>query len=130
MVRTSFGLLLCLMVLGGPLRAAPDGDDEFIVDPDTQLRLRPGFDAEILYSVPESQGSWVAMAFDPQGRLIVSDQDDQGVFRVTRRSARQVGKAGSGGQLSSYPAALAACDAGLTSQIGNGFDVGIAVGVE
>lgn len=52
-------------------------------DPDTGITLPDGFDAEILYEVPKSQGSWVAMAFDPKGRLIVSDQDDKGIFRVT-----------------------------------------------
>ena len=53
------------------------------MDNDTGISLREGFDAELLYEVPKSQGSWVAMAFDPKGRLIVSDQDDKGVFRVT-----------------------------------------------
>ena len=58
-------------------------DDKFVLDKDTGIRLLEGFDAELLYSVPVSQGSWVAMTFDPKGRLIVSDQDDKGVFRVT-----------------------------------------------
>jgi putative heme-binding domain-containing protein len=41
-----------------------------------KLKLAAGFRAELLYSVPKAdQGSWVAMAVDPQGRLIVSDQD-------------------------------------------------------
>jgi putative heme-binding domain-containing protein len=56
---------------------------QMVPDPDTGLSLREGFDAELLYEVPKSQGSWVALAFDPKGRLIVSDQDDKGVFRVT-----------------------------------------------
>lgn len=60
-----------------------DTGDRYILDPDTKITIMEGFDAEILYSVPKSQGSWVAMAFDPKGRLIVSDQDDKGVFRVT-----------------------------------------------
>jgi hypothetical protein len=54
-----------------------------VTDEDTGITIREGFDAELLYEVPESQGSWVAMAFDPRGRLIVSDQDDKGMFRVT-----------------------------------------------
>ena len=54
-----------------------------LLDADTGISLREGFDAELLYEVPKSQGSWVAMAFDAKGRLIVSDQDDQGAFRVT-----------------------------------------------
>lgn len=60
---------------------------QLILDEDTGISLRQGFDAELLYEVPKSQGSWVAMAFDPKGRLIVSDQDDKGVFRVTLPTA-------------------------------------------
>ena len=56
---------------------------DMVVDPDTHITLPEGFDAEILYDVPTAQGSWVAMAFDPKGRLIVSDQDSKGIFRVT-----------------------------------------------
>ena len=59
------------------------GATRLVLDKDTGISLREGFDAELLYEVPKSQGSWVAMAFDPKGRLIVSDQDDKGVFRVT-----------------------------------------------
>ena len=57
--------------------------EHLVLDADTQINLPSGFDAELLYDVPASQGSWVAMAFDPRGRLIVSDQDDKGVFRLT-----------------------------------------------
>lgn len=64
-----------------------------LLDPDTGITLAEGFDAELLYSVPSSQGSWVAMTFDPKGRIIVSDQDDKGVFRVTLPSE---GEAASG----------------------------------
>lgn len=56
---------------------------QLALDADTGISLCDGFDAELLYEVPKSQGSWVAMAFDPKGRLIVSDQDDKGAFRVT-----------------------------------------------
>lgn len=56
---------------------------ELIRDSDTGIMLREGFDAELLYDVPKEQGSWVAMSFDPKGRLVISDQDDKGVFRVT-----------------------------------------------
>jgi len=53
------------------------------MDADTGITIAEGFDAEVLYTVPPEQGSWVAMTFDPKGRMIVSDQDDKGVFRVT-----------------------------------------------
>lgn len=44
----------------------------------------PGFQVELLYTVPrETQGSWVAISFDDRGRLIASDQDKKGLFRIT-----------------------------------------------
>lgn len=80
-------LLLTLGAILGNAAVAPHADATLTLDPDTQITLRQGFDAELLYTVPPSQGSWVAMAFDPNGRLIVSDQDDKGVFRVTLPNA-------------------------------------------
>lgn len=51
--------------------------------PAEALTLLPGFKAELLYSVPKAtQGSWVSMTPDPQGRLIVSAQDGP-MYRVT-----------------------------------------------
>ena len=74
-------LVACLaLVLPGATGAADS--PRMVLDADTGITIREGFDAELLYEVPKSQGSWVAMAFDPKGRLIVSDQDDKGVFRV------------------------------------------------
>lgn len=43
--------------------------------PAANLKLKEGFSAELLYSVPKPvQGSWVAMCVDGKQRLIVSDQ--------------------------------------------------------
>ena len=43
-----------------------------------------GFQVELLYNVPkETQGSWVSIAFDGNGRLIASDQGDKGLYRIT-----------------------------------------------
>jgi putative heme-binding domain-containing protein len=75
--------LILASILSLRCGSSADDQDKFVLDPDTQITLLEGFDAELLYSVPASQGSWVAMAFDPQGRIIVSDQDSNGVFRVT-----------------------------------------------
>jgi putative heme-binding domain-containing protein len=55
-----------------------------IEDPATGLNLQPGFAAELIYKVDKSKyGSWVGLAFDNQGRLLVSDQYKKGVFRLT-----------------------------------------------
>lgn len=49
-----------------------------------KFRALPGFQVELLYSVPrDTQGSWVSLTFDDQGRLLVSDQGKQGLFRVS-----------------------------------------------
>ena len=43
-----------------------------------------GFRVERLYVVPQStQGSWVAMTVDPQGRLVAGGRDEAGIFRIT-----------------------------------------------
>ncbi len=69
-----FSSVLCCTVL----RAAEDG-----ATPVDRINTPPGFQAELLYSVPiGEQGSWVAMTIDPQGRFIVSDQHGK-LYRVT-----------------------------------------------
>jgi putative heme-binding domain-containing protein len=51
--------------------------------PAETLELLPGFQAELLYSVPKAeQGSWVSMTFDHRGRIIASDQSHF-LYRVT-----------------------------------------------
>ncbi len=47
----------------------PAASPRLVLDKDTGISLREDFDAELLFTVPESQGSWIAMAFDPKGRL-------------------------------------------------------------
>ena len=40
-----------------------------------EIKLPPGFRAELVYSVPlDAQGSWVCLTVDDRGRLIASDQ--------------------------------------------------------
>jgi len=43
--------------------------------PPARIKAAPGFNVELLYSVPaETQGSWVNLCTDPKGRIIASDQ--------------------------------------------------------
>jgi hypothetical protein len=51
--------------------------------PVDKIKAAKDFRVELLYSVPRSQGSWVSMCLDPQGRLIVCDQGGAGLFRIT-----------------------------------------------
>jgi putative heme-binding domain-containing protein len=51
--------------------------------PLASIKVKKGFQVELLYSVPKAtQGSWVNMTVDPKGRLIVSDQYGK-LYRVT-----------------------------------------------
>lgn len=50
----------------------------------TTFRVLPGFQVERLFTVPRSElGSWVCLAFDNKGRLIVSDEARKGLCRIT-----------------------------------------------
>lgn len=44
--------------------------------------LPPGFQIHQLRTALPSEGSWISMAFDPQGRLIIS-REDRGLLRMT-----------------------------------------------
>jgi putative heme-binding domain-containing protein len=47
------------------------------------VRIAPGFKLDLIYTVPKAtQGSWVALCTDPQGRLIASDQGGK-LYRMT-----------------------------------------------
>src|SRR5438067_3982165 len=82
---------LALLVLAAP----PLGE---------QLRVPPGFRAEVVYRVPREQGSWVSLTCDDKGRLIASDQSGK-LYRVTL-------------PLDGKPAAVAALDVKLGSAQG------------
>src|SRR5688572_15698949 len=48
------------------------------------IKVKKDFKVELLYSVPrDTQGSWVSMTVDDQGRLIASDQGGRGIYRIT-----------------------------------------------
>jgi putative heme-binding domain-containing protein len=52
--------------------------------PAERIKVAKDFKVELLYTVPrDSQGSWVNMCVDPEGRLIASDQGGAGLFRIT-----------------------------------------------
>ncbi len=66
---------------GGPRNTATPID---------RITVADGFKVELLYSVPsETQGSWVNLCADSEGRLIVSDQFG-GLYRLTPPTTDQV----------------------------------------
>src|SRR4051812_18422959 len=61
--------------------------------PSNQLKLPPGFKAELLHSATEKEDSWVCLAIDEKGRLYTSSQTDvQPVVRFTLTDKGQVEK--------------------------------------
>src|SRR5512140_2553991 len=56
-----------------------------------QLTVLPGFKVELLRSALPGEGSWVCMAVEPKGRLIISPQEGvSNMLRITLSSSGQV----------------------------------------
>src|SRR6185503_15211561 len=55
-------------------------DSDRATDPDTITAL-PGFKVELLRSAQSEEDSWVALAFDPKGRLTVA-REKRGLLRM------------------------------------------------
>ncbi len=81
----------------GPLGVAPWGDPTGEVDdynqwkqaldagaatPTGSLQALPGFKVELLHSATRDEGSWVSLAFDPKGRLLIG-REGLGILRLT-----------------------------------------------
>ncbi len=69
----------------GKLGAKPWGD---VFTPPSataaaDITMLPGFKVELLHSALRSEGSWISMAVDSKGRLIVSPQNDGKLQRIT-----------------------------------------------
>jgi putative heme-binding domain-containing protein len=47
----------------------------------------PGFKVELIRSSQTNEGSWVAMAFDPKGRVVIA-REDRGLLRMTLATNR------------------------------------------
>jgi hypothetical protein len=83
MRRLSTFLLSAVSLLAWHRLPAAEVDIATSATPVEQLKLLPGFQAELLYSVPTGQqGSWVSLTADDKGRLIASDQNGA-LYRIT-----------------------------------------------
>jgi putative heme-binding domain-containing protein len=61
---------------------AQDKTGQNTATPVSHIKVAPGFEVELLYSVPsKDQGSWVNLCVDNKGRIIVSDQFG-GLYRM------------------------------------------------
>ncbi|QEF97482.1 Cytochrome c [Stieleria maiorica] len=71
-------LILWLFVSPGTRNARAD----LGVTPPDQFSVPAGFEVQLVYEVPfDTQGSWVSLTVDPQGRLVASDQDGS-LYRI------------------------------------------------
>jgi putative heme-binding domain-containing protein len=83
MILVGLPTLFLALPLSVPLAQQPKKQAGMTATPAERVKIAKDFKIELLYSVPRDQeGSWVSMCVDPQGRLIVSDQDG-GLYRVT-----------------------------------------------
>jgi len=74
--------IFLLALLCSPLSGFAQAKAE--ATPASTLTVLPGYKVELVYSPDKpTEGSWVAMAIDPKGRLIVSPQDKQPLLRLT-----------------------------------------------
>jgi len=64
-----------------------------VATPAESLKTLPGFRVELLRSAGTNEGSWICMAIDDKGRLIISPQDDkQPLLRLTLTKKGEIDK--------------------------------------
>jgi putative heme-binding domain-containing protein len=61
---------------------------EFEAAPPEKIRVLPGFKVQLLHSATATEGSWISMTMDPQGRLIISPQAQGKLLRLTVAGGR------------------------------------------
>lgn len=75
-------LLAALCLAASPSAAVSVHAKGLGVTPPEQFKVPAGFQVELIHQVdPKSEGSWVSLTVDPQGRLIACDQLG-GLFRI------------------------------------------------
>ncbi|MCC9607708.1 c-type cytochrome [Blastopirellula sp. JC732] len=83
MSDASLRLFACLFLLGVTLSFPCDASaSERQATPTSSIRLKDGFQIELLRSAQPDEGSWICMTFDDKGRLLLAD-DQAGVLRMT-----------------------------------------------
>ncbi|MBL8888942.1 MAG: c-type cytochrome [Planctomycetaceae bacterium] len=75
-------LIWCINWIGNGSLRADDGAIADGSDKQPNIKTLPGFEVELVYSVPKSEGSWVSLAVEKPGRLVASDQYGR-LYRIT-----------------------------------------------
>ncbi|RLS29378.1 MAG: hypothetical protein DWH79_12390 [Planctomycetota bacterium] len=77
-----FALLLTLVTAwGAAWHVAPAAAAPRFATPPSSITVPAGFEVELVRSAQESESSWISMAFDDKGRIVVG-LDDVGVARL------------------------------------------------
>src|SRR5689334_7166148 len=72
-------------------RPAAERNTNHLATSAESLTVAPGFKVELLHSAERNEGSWICMAVDNKGRLIISPQSDaQPLLRVSLSREGQV----------------------------------------
>jgi putative heme-binding domain-containing protein len=61
------------------------------VTPPGKIRTLPGFKISLLHTASRSEGSWISMTIDPQGRLLVASESTNGLLRLTIADGKLAG---------------------------------------
>jgi putative heme-binding domain-containing protein len=56
------------------------------------IHVSAGFKVELIRSAASGEGSWISMAMDPQGRMIISPQGKESLFYQRGSVARSIGR--------------------------------------
>jgi putative heme-binding domain-containing protein len=88
MVRMGY-LALTGLILATTLAVGADAKKPTAASPAEALTALPGFKVELLHSSDAAtEGSWINMAKDGKGRLIISGQNKQPILRVTLKDGK------------------------------------------
>ena len=92
-LNRSFFLAALVLMTSSGLIAAPAIAKGKTPTESGNLKTLPGFKVELIYSSATNQGSWICMAVDPKGRLIISpQQNNRPLLRVSLTKAGGVDK--------------------------------------
>ena len=85
-----FTLLACLLSLGWLATSGGDAQDKKPKPSVAEsIHVPAGFEIDLLHVAdPKSEGSWICMAKDHKGRLIISGQQGQPMLRVTLKDGK------------------------------------------
>ncbi len=84
---TVFACLLCAALATAFAIAGNTGKSKSAADAGDALYVPDGFEIDLVHSADaKTEGSWICMAKDHKGRLIISGQQNQPILRITMKA--------------------------------------------